>query len=299
MTILVTGGAGFLGAWVIRRLLAGGRTVRVFDRHDDRRLLREIVGDGAEAIDIRTGDIAALADVTAASEGCDFIIHLAAILTPACSADPIRGAHVNLIGTLNVFEAAKAVGMRRIAYASSAGIFGPDDGEYPFPVTHYGAYKLACEGVARGYWHDAGLASIGFRPLIVYGPGRDVGQTAGVSIACREAVAGRPYVIGFSGRTDFIFADDVAAAFEAAVTTPFDGAQALTLKGEVADVSDVVAGIRRTVPGADITWDGPPVPIFAELASGPVEDVLGPLPHTGLDNGLERTIEHYRARGGR
>ena len=146
MTVLITGGGGFLGAWIIRRLAARGIELRVFDRRDDRGIVRAIAGGVADRLDWRTGDVASLADVSAAADGCDFAIHLAALLTPACAENPILGAQVNLIGTLNVFEAAKAQGMRGIAYASSAGVFGPDDGAIPYPTTHYGAFKLACEG---------------------------------------------------------------------------------------------------------------------------------------------------------
>jgi len=294
MTVLITGGGGFLGAWIIRRLVARGIDVRVFDCREDRAVTREIIGDAANNLDWRTGDVASLDDITKASAGCDFAIHLAALLTPACADDPILGAEVNLIGTLNVFEAAKLASMRGVAYASSAGVFGPDDGATPFPVTHYGAFKLACEGAARAYWNDAGMPSVGFRPLVVYGPGRDVGLTAGPSIACKKAASGEPYTIGFSGATDMIFVDDVAAAFAAAVLQPFEGAHAFSLVGEGVDVADIAAAISACVAGAEIDWDGPPVPVHPMITPGAVEDLLGPLPHTSLADGLEQTVAHYR-----
>jgi len=296
MTVLVTGGGGFLGAWIIRRLTARGIDLRVFDRTDDRTIMRAIAGAAADTLDWRVGDVASRDDVAAAAEGCSFAIHLAALLTPACAADPILGAQVNLIGTLNVFEAARAESMRGVAYASSAGVFGPDDGAIPFPTTHYGAFKLACEGCARGYWEDAGISSVGFRPAIVYGPGRDTGLTAGPSIACREAVAGRPYTIGYSGRADMIFADDVAAVFEAAATRRFEGAHAFSLVGEVADVREVAEGIRAEVPGALIDWSGPPLPLHPVIAPSPIAEVLGETPHTPLADGLARTVAFYRDR---
>lgn len=297
MTVLITGGGGFLGAWIIRRLAARGIELRVFDRRDDRGIVRAIAGAAADRLDWRTGDVASLADVSAAARGCDFAIHLAALLTPACAENPILGAQVNLIGTLNVFEAAKAQGMRGIAYASSAGVFGPDDGAIPHPTTHYGAFKLACEGSARAYWQDAGLSSVGFRPAIVYGPGRETGLTAGPSLACREAVAGRPYTIGYSGRADMIYVDDVAAAFEAAATRPFEGAHAFSLVGEVADVADIAEAIRAQVPGAVLDWSGPPLSLHPVIAPSPIEAVLGALPHTPLADGLARTIGFHRQGG--
>lgn len=298
MTVLITGGGGFLGAWIIKRLRVEGIDVRVFDLKDDRAVTREIIGAAAADLDWRTGDVASADDVTAAAEGCDFAIHLAALLTPACSADPVRGAQVNLIGTLNVFAAARAQGMRGVAYASSAGVFGPDDGATPFPTTHYGAYKLAGEGAARATWLEHGLPSVGFRPLVVYGPAREVGLTAGPSLACRHAAEGTPYTIGFSGDTDMIFVDDVAAAFVAAATRPFAGAHAFSLVGERASVGDIVAGITAVVPDAAVNWTGPPVPVAADIVPGPAEDLLGPLPHTSLADGLRQTIQHYAEQAG-
>ncbi len=295
MRVLMTGGGGFLGAWIIKRLAARGLDVRVFDRNSDRRIVREIAGAVADEVDWRIGDVANADDVMSAAEGCGFIIHLAGLLTPACRENPIRGAQVNLIGTLSVFEAAKALGMRGVAYASSAGVFGPDDGATPYPTTHYGAFKLACEGSARAYWLDDGIPSVGFRPPVVYGPGREIGLSSGPSVACREAVAGRPYVIGYSGLSDMIFVDDVAAAFEAAVIRPFEGAHAFSMLGQVADVPEVVAQIRSHIPDADISWEGPPIPMHPFLKPGPMEEVLGPLPRTDLASGIARTIAHYRA----
>jgi nucleoside-diphosphate-sugar epimerase len=296
MRVLVTGGGGFLGAWLARRLLADGHAVRIFDRNTDPSLLREIVGAEAASVEWRAGDISDGGDVMAAVEGCGGIAHLAAVLTPACQADPRRGAMINLGGTLNVFEAARRHGIRSLAYASSAGVFGPDDGARPFPTTLYGAFKLACEGSARAYWLDEGIGSVGFRPLVVYGPGRTVGGTAGPTIACQKSVLGEDYAIPFSGSTDMIFVDDVAAAFAAAATRPIEGAHVFNLRGEVASVEDVIARITALVPGARLSAEGPPLPVTPQIAAHDATPVLGPLPTTTLHEGLLRTVQHYRQR---
>jgi UDP-glucose 4-epimerase len=295
MKFLITGGAGFLGAWIARRLLAGGHAVRVLDRSTDDRLLRAIAGDGARTIDWRSGDVSKADDVTRAAEGCDSIAHLAALLTPACQADPVLGADVNLVGTINAFAAAKQHGMRHIAYASSAGVFGPDDGVTPRPTTFYGAFKLACEGCARAYAAGDGIASVGFRPLVVYGPGREVGSSAGPTLACRNAAEGKSYTIGFTGRTDMIFVDDVAAAFEAALLRSYSGAHVFNLRGEIATIDQIIEMIRRLVPGAALSAAGDPLPVAAEIEAHETEAVLGPLPRTGLAEGLARTVAFYRS----
>lgn len=297
MEILITGGAGFLGAWIARRLVSKEHKIRIFDRSDDRRLVDAIVGEASRGVEFRTGDVTNTADVYAAAEGCDSIAHLAALLTPACQADPIRGANVNVNGTLNVFEAARNLGLKSVVYASSAGVFGPDDGVHPMPTTLYGAYKLACEGIGRAYAIDHGIASVGFRPLVVYGPGREVGSTAGVTLACRNAVEGRPYVIPFTGETDLIFVDDVAAAFEAALLRPVSSAHVFNLRGEIASVETIIAEIRKLVPDARLTAEGAPVPIKSEIAAHDMTEVLGPLPTTSLAEGLRRTVGFYQGAG--
>jgi UDP-glucose 4-epimerase len=293
MTIMITGGGGFLGAWISGRLIRAGHAVRVFDRSADRAVAESILGKDASRLDWHIGDVTDPDEVFSVSRDCTSIIHLAALLTPACRDNPILGAKVNLLGTLNVFEAAKRHGHSRVAYASSAGVFGPDDGRTPFPLTHYGAFKLACEGVARAYWEDSRLASVGFRPLVVYGPGREIGISAGPTLACRAAVRRQSYTIGFSGTTDMIFVDDVAAAFEATVTRPLTGAHILNLSGTVATMHTVIAEIRKHLPDADLSLDGPPLPIIPNIEKSDLTSVLGDLPHTDLPEGIARTLKHY------
>ena len=292
--VLLTGGAGFLGAWTARRLLEIGCAVRVVDRSADRTLLKAFGGPDASDVECLEGDVADAAGLADMAAGCSTIIHLAALLTPACQADPILGATVNLIGTLAVFEAARRCGISQVAYASSAAVFGPDSGETPYPSTQYGAFKLACEASARAYWQDHGIASVGFRPLVAYGPGREVGSTAGTTIACRRAVAGEPYTIPFTGETDLIFVDDVAAALVAAATRPVSGAHVFNLCGEVAQVAAVIAVIRVLCPGAVLDAAGPPVPVASRLVRHDLRPVLGDLPSTTLAEGLARTVAFYR-----
>lgn len=296
MQVLVTGGGGFVGAWIIRRLAARGCRIRVLETHAHRGLVEEIAG-AAVALDWRIGDVTDRACVAEAATGCDAALHLAAVLTPACRADPVRGAEINLVGTLNVFEAAGQHGLSRVVYMSSAGVFGPDDGTTPFPTTHYGAFKLACEGSARAYWERDGTASVGFRPYIVYGPGRETGLTAGPSLACRAAARGEPYTIPFRGPADLVHVEDVAAAFEAALFRPgLSGAPVFNLLGAVATTDEIMDGIRRHVPGARLSADGPLLPITARITPDPDLDILLPgLPHTPLLEGLGRTIDHYRS----
>lgn len=294
MRVLVTGGGGFLGAWIARRLTQGNLAVRVLERHDDRSLVRSIAGDAADAVDWQVGDIADTGAVIAAAKGCDGIVHLAGVLTPACRDDPLAGARVNVLGTLNVFEAARRHGIRQVVYTSSGGVYAPDDRAEPFPVTHYGAFKLANEGSARAYWEDVGIASIGFRPFVIYGPGRTGGLTAGPTLACRAAARGEAYAIPFTGAAGMVHVDDVAAAYEAALRTEVAGAHTMNLTGQVATMDAVVAGIRRIVPGAKVSCEGPALPSGTAATNEWTSGLLPLGRERTLEEGLAETVAFYR-----
>src|SRR5262249_56940522 len=114
----------------------------------------------------------------------------------------------------------------------------------PRRATHYGVYKVANEETARIYWEEHRIGSAGFRPLSVYGPGRDFGLTADPTLAMKAAVMGRKFQIRWGGATDLIYADDVARACVAASASPLDGARVYNLHGESARIADVVSLIE-------------------------------------------------------
>jgi UDP-glucose 4-epimerase len=293
MRVLVTGGSGFLGAAIVERLVARGIAVRVFDRVENRALVEAIAPGAAAQLDWQVGDIVDGEAVAAATTGCDGIIHLAGVLTPACQADPVRGMRINVIGTLNVFEAARAQGIARVIYTSSTAVFG-SRGSIPWPQTHYGASKLACEGSARAYWADHGLASIGLRPYVVYGPGRETGISAGPSLACRAAARGERYTIPYRGRAGLVFVDDVAAAYELALLREPDGALVLNVVGVTASNEEVIEAIRRIVPDAAIDLDGPELGIAPDVDDSDLHAMFPGQPRTSLQDGIARTIAFYR-----
>lgn len=295
MKILVTGGGGFIGAWIVRKLARAGHRPVIFDVHENRAKVAEIAGQNlAEALDWITGDIASTEDVTRAAAGCESIIHLAGLLTPACRDNPVLGANVNLIGTLNVFLAARAHGIGNVAYMSSMGVFGPDGGPEPHPTTLYGAFKLGGEYSARAFLDDAGIISTGFRPYVVYGPGREIGASAGPTLACRAAARDEAYTIPFSGRIDMIHADDVARIFLAAVETPPAGANTLNLLGVAAETTEIARTIEALAPGADISVAGTPMPIMAPEAEPKLAELFPGWRTMSLEKGVHNTITHYR-----
>ena len=295
MRVLVTGGSGFLGAWVIKHLVEAGHEPLVFDVVGDRSKVAEIAGQRvARDLVWVVGDIRRLSDVEIAAQDCDAIVHLAGVLTPTCQQSPVLGAEINLLGTLNVFEVARKQGIGSIAYASTAGVFGPHDNRQPLPETHYGAFKLACEGSARAYWHDAGIASVGFRPFVVYGPGRDSGLSAGPSLACRAAALGEAYVLPFSGRCGLVYVADAAALFACAALQRHEGARVFNLIGEEASVEDVIASIRTIVPDARLSSTGPALPISVGQDEADLDLCFPGMARTSLADGLRETVRFYQ-----
>jgi nucleoside-diphosphate-sugar epimerase len=201
---------------------------------------------------------------------------------------------INLVGTLNVFEAAKAHGIRKLIYTSSGGVFGPDDVDIPMPTTLYGTTKLANEGLARTYWEEARIASIGFRPFVIYGPARESGLSAGPTLACRAAAEGKPYTIPISGKAGLVYVEDVALAYCAAVQAELSGAHTLNLPGHVASMSEVAQLIREFVPGAEIGVTGEPLPSAYAVRNEWATDLLKLPPETSLRDGVRHTIDYYR-----
>lgn len=294
MRVLITGGGGFIAGWMTKQLLDEGVSVRSLDLSEKPPIALSILGSSAGAVDWRVGNIANPEDVEAAAEGCDLIMHLAAILTPDCAADPRRGCDIVLGGTINVFEAARKRGHRQVLYMSSAGVYGPNQGHTPEPTTLYGAFKLAGEGVARAYLADHGISSAGFRPLIVYGAGRESGLTAGPSLACKAAANDEDYVIPFSGESDFIYVGDVAASFVAAMKRPPEGAKAYNIVSDRCQAEEFAAAVATHAPGARITADGPRLPVAADLAEGDLRIDYPEVPRTGIQEGIAKTIAFYR-----
>ncbi len=302
---LVTGAHGFIGAWVVKRLLASNSKVIIFDKSPDPHRLRLIMDDDEiERAAFVAGDITDAEAVSQVVEKREItnIIHLAGLQVPTCRANPRLGALVNVIGTINVFEAAKNSGgrVKRIAYASSAAVFGEIDGAAPEHLaggmnTHYGAFKRCNEDNARVYFLENGLNSVGLRPLTVYGVGRDTGVTSDPTKAMKAAVVGRPFHIRFGGKTDFLYVADCADAFIRAASADLEGAHVFNSHGESVEVAAVVEEIEKLIPEAKglITFDPKPMALPPELDDSAIVRALGDIPHTPLSQGMKETIERF------
>jgi nucleoside-diphosphate-sugar epimerase len=153
------------------------------------------------------------------------------------------------------------------------------------------------ELIAGQYWRHAGIASVGIRPQVAYGPERDTGLTAGPSLAARAAAQGENYCISYTGHIGYDYVEDVARAFvRSALETP-PGAQVVDLPGEVADMEEVIAAIAATSPDAalKLSAKGPLIPSCAPPNPHFISFLYPDWKTTPLAEGFRRTVEFYRA----
>ena len=309
---LVTGALGCIGAWTVRELVRGGVPVVGFDVGQDRRRLELVLTtDELAGLPLIAGDITDLATLerAIADHGITNVVHLAALQIPFCRADPPLGARVNVVGTANVFEAVRrraAAGddMAPVVYAGSIGMFSPGDVDMEsgrlredaeaHPGNHYGVYKLANEGTARVYWAESGIASVGLRPMTVFGAGRDQGMTSSPTVAIAAAVLGMPYTITFGGSTLFQYAEDVAKTLILASRAAPVGARVFNLGGSPVAIEEWIAAVDAAVPGAAdlLTVEPTPLPFPADIEHARLAE-LGDVPVTPYRDAIAATARIF------
>lgn len=306
---LITGAKGFIGAWIVKRLVERGRHPYVFDVDTDSSRLRALLSDAQmEHVCFVQGDVTRLEDLDRAvvDHGIAYLIHLAALQVPPCAANPPLGAQINVVGTLNVFEVARRRRdlVKRIVYASSAAVFGPEEfygratvpeGAALQPGTHYGVFKQCNEGSARVYFTNDGISSVGLRPWAVYGVGRDRGVTSGPTKAIKATVVRQPYTIRFTGGLDLQYVNDTAQIFLRCAESELTGARVYTLRGTVTHMEEFIAALARVLPSARglISAEGAPLPIAYDLDDSALVRDLGDVPRTPLEEGIRETAEIF------
>ncbi len=306
--ILVTGALGCIGSWVVRHLVDDGIDFVATDLGTDPVRPRLLLSDAeVAAVDWLSLDVTDTAAVNAmvADHGVTRIVHLAGLQVPFCRADPPLGAAVNVTGTANIFEAARHNGVTGLAYASSLAALGPAElypdtpvpgTARPAPTTLYGVYKAANEETARIYWQDWQVGSVGIRPYIVYGVGRDQGMSADNAKAILAAAADRPFHIRYDGPVALHHASDAARIFIQAARAGHQGSAVCHIRGDMIDTAAFIDMVKRHAPGAQITHEtGKPLPLPADLDESNLRDIIGPVPHLPLDQAIPRDLNMYRA----
>jgi UDP-glucose 4-epimerase len=307
MKVLVTGGAGFIGTNVARQFLARGDQVVVLDNFTSghRGNLREIPGARVVEGDVRDRPL-----VQSLVAGNDAVLHLAASVGNARSiADPVTDSEINVIGTLNILEAARAAGVKKVVLSSSAGIFGelkhlPIREDHPAePDTPYGASKLAAEKHCLAYARLHGMECVALRYFNVYGRLQRYDAYGNViPIFAHRMLAGEPLTIYGDGEQtrDFVNVEDVARANLLAASAPGVSGAFNIASGTAVTVNELVRLMSR-VSGIK------PGVVHGGLRKGDVRHSLADVsaarkafgfsPGVGLEPGLARYMEWARQAG--
>ena len=304
MRALVTGGAGFIGSRVTRALIDAGREVVVLDDLSSgfRRNLDGLPLSRLIEADVRDRDA-----VDAACEGAEVVFHLAASVGNKRSIDdPRADASINLLGTLNVLEAARRANVRKIVLSSSVGVLGdvellPVTEEHPTrPLSPYGVSKLAAEKMALVYNGLHGLETACLRYFNVYGPGqRSDAYGSVIPIFAFRMLAGEPLTVYDDGEQtrDFVYVDDVARANLLAAEPSAPSGVFNIASGSAVSVNRLVE-LLREASGLDarLIYEPPrPGDVRHSLAdTAKARRELGFEAAVGLEEGVERYLDWAR-----
>jgi UDP-glucose 4-epimerase len=314
MRVLVTGGLGVNGAWVVRELLGRGHEVVVFENREDLSLVEDV----AERIEVVVGDVRDGAALAAAMGGAQCVVHLAAFVD--CDRDPHTAIGVNIGGTAQVCAAAAAAGVRRVVFTSSKAVYGPTTGKrgHPTyePITEddtrlprgmYDITKTAAEDVLDWYGRMTPVECVGLRFSTIYGPGKlqrhgaatGIGLVSVYSAMIELPAAGRPFALEQGGeeRDDLLYVLDVADAIAtvAEAPGPLRHRAYNVSSGRALSLAEFAEVIRRVVPDAELRV-GPGLNPMG--AAEPAYMVLDP---TRIETELgwrarfdpERAVRHY------
>ncbi|WP_252699517.1 NAD-dependent epimerase/dehydratase family protein [Natronosalvus vescus] len=314
-TVLVTGGTGFIGSYVVEDLVAEGHEVVAFDLSTNPRILEklEVVDD----VEIRRGDVSEVTDVIGAvrETGATHIVHLAALLTTTARENPRAAMQVNIEGTNNVFETARILDdqVERVAWASSAAVFAPptnytdNDGwvtedDLVYPDTLYGATKEYNEHQARVYYDDHDVSHVALRPTVAYGPYRETGGSAFLANIIEKPALGESFAVEYGDQViDWQYVRDIAQAFRKATFAPDArlSRRVYNVRGTVATIREAAEAVEAIVPDADLeVSDEGELPWTQKLDMTAAKDDLGYEPEYDLESGFREYIDVLRAENG-
>lgn len=312
---LVTGGAGFIGSNIVEELLRQGNRVRVLDNFSTGRrenlAAAQRFAQPADRMEVVEGDLRSYPVVLAAVQGIDYILHQGALPSiPRSVDDPLTTNEVNVVGTLNVLQAAREARVKRLVYASSSSVYGNSLGlpkvetMRPNPLSPYAVSKLTGEQYCQTFWRLYGLETVCLRYFNVFGPRQDPTSqySAVVPKFIAAALQGEALVIHGDGKQsrDFTYVSNVAAANLLACNAREAPGQVLNIScGERHTLLDLVEHLRQQLDAEEVRVQ------HVEPRLGDVKHsqadiegaraVLQYEPQVDFAEGLSRTIEYYQS----
>ncbi len=311
MNYLITGGTGFLGTYVAKQLLERGDKVVCFSRSKpSANSMSEILSkEQIDALVYAEGDITDVISLVhvCQAEKIDVIFHPAGLLLADCNKNPIKGVQTNILGTLNVFEAAKICGIKRVVWASSNSAIGtashlpyeyvPNDAPH-HPVTIYGKIKDLNEFMGEFYYQNYGLECIGLRYTVIYGKGRRRGGANYIKYTLNDPALGIPSVVDNATDTpNFVYVEDAARATILACDMPYKRA-AYNVTGQFIPMMDLVDYVRKLIPDAQITTVPGEMDLAWKFDTTVEEEELGYKPSVDIYEGALITINDVREGAG-
>jgi UDP-glucose 4-epimerase len=309
-TYLVTGGGGFIGSHIATALVERGESVRILDNFSTGH--KGNLGHLTSRVELVDGNLTDRKAIEQAISGVEFIFHQAALASvPRSVAAPLDTHDACVTGTLNLLDAARQGGVRRVVYAASSSAYGEQDAPVkheqlmPAPISPYATAKLAGEFYCQAFTATYGLETVSLRYFNVFGPRQDP-QGAYAAVIPKfivEMLAGRPPTIFGDGKQsrDFVYVGDVVAANLLASESPRAVGRTINVaSGRQWSLLDVVAIINRVL-GTDLK------PVLAPPRVGDVRDSLADIslagellnyqPQVDFEEGLRRTIEFFKTNG--
>jgi dTDP-glucose 4,6-dehydratase len=310
--VLVTGAEGFIGSHLVEALLHEGRAVRAFVQYNFRNdwgWLEELPQAVWRDIDVRCGDLRDATFVTQAVKGCETVFHLGALIgIPYSYQAPREYVDTNVLGTLNVLQAALDCGVGRVVHTSTSEVYGtaqyvPIDEKHPLRAqSPYAATKIGADKLAESYFLSFGLPVVTVRPFNTYGPRQSA--RAVIPTIVTQALSGETIRLGaLHPERDLTFVTDTARGFIAAAHADALGETINLGQGECVSIGMLaerilgLLGVRKPI----VTDDKRLRPEGSEVLKlvcdrAKAERLLGWKPTVSLDDGLQRTIEWFRAR---
>ena len=306
MSVLVTGGTGFVGTHLLRKLAEGGHSPIAYDAAPDYNAVGPLGSQGQ--VRIVKGNTLNLEELVhiLKEQRVNRIVHTASLLAQECEKKPMAALRTNLEGTVNVLEAARLAGVERVVFISSIAVYGfnkyvPVDEEHPKdPVTIYGVTKLACEGYGINYSITYGIDFIALRFVAVYGPGIKRGAFSMFS----DIAHGKPVTIPEGDqKCEWLHVKDAANAVSLALSEKKLKHRIFNIgSGEFASYRDIANIVKNVAPQAAIEigegigdWSKRVYPLSGLVSLKRAQDELGYIPKQELRGGIEDLIRSSRS----